>query len=146
LGSTFSGQSVTALGQVCSAVKTALVTPAVAVTPTILQPSNQIVAAGRPLHEPLPGYPRDVGAANEEVFDRDNEYSPGAMQGNRGLVSLTCLLVTIDVCPVFLLFEHEAVTAVASREPGTLLAAIFGVKLADPVQFRFAFFNYFFHP
>jgi hypothetical protein len=121
LGSTFSGQSVTALGQVCSAVKTALVTPAVAVTPTILQPSNQIVAAGRPLHEPLPGHPGDLGAAHEEVFDRHNEYSPGAMQGNGGLVSLTCLLVTIDVCPVFLLFEHEAVAAVASREPGTLV-------------------------
>jgi hypothetical protein len=113
-------------------------------TPTILQPSNQIVAAGRPLHEPLPGYPGDLGAANEEIFDRDDEYSPGAMQGNGGLVSLTCLLVTIDdVCPVFLLLEHEAVAA-ASRELGTLLAAIFGVELADPVEFRFALFTIFF--
>jgi hypothetical protein len=113
-------------------------------TPTILQPSNQIVAAGRPLHEPLPDHPRDLGAAHKEVFNRHNESSPRAMQGNCGLVSLTCLLVAIDVCPVFLLLEHEAVAAVASREPGTLLAAIFGVELADPVEFRFAFLNYFF--
>jgi hypothetical protein len=27
-----------------------------------------------------------------------------------------------------------------------LMAAIFGVELADPVEFRFAFFNYFCHP
>ena len=109
-----------------------------------LQPGNQIVAAGRPLHEPLPGHPGDLGAAHEEVFDRHNEYSPGAMQGNGGLVSLTCLLVARDVCPVFLLLKREDVAAGTSRKPGTLLAAIFGVELTDPVEFRFAFFNYFF--
>jgi hypothetical protein len=80
------------------------------------------------------------------IVDRHSENSPGAMQGNGGLVSLNCLLVAIDVCPVFLLLEHEAVAAVASREPSPLLASIFGVELADPVEFRFTFFNYFCHP
>ena len=67
------------------------------------------------------------------------------MQGNGGLVPLTCLLVVIDLCPIFLLIEHEVASEVASREPGKLLAAIFGVELADPVECRFAFFNTFFH-
>jgi hypothetical protein len=48
--------TVMALGLVCSAVKTALVLRRWR-TPTILQPSNQLVAAGRPLHESLPGHP-----------------------------------------------------------------------------------------
>jgi hypothetical protein len=90
--------------------------------------------------------PRDLGAAHVGIVDRHSENSPGAMQGNGGLVSLTCLLVAMDVCPVFLLLEHEAVAAVAAREPSPLLAAIFGVELADPVEFRFTFFNYFCHP
>jgi hypothetical protein len=50
------GATVMALGQVCSAIKTALALRRWR-TPTILQPSNQLVAAGRPLHESLPGHP-----------------------------------------------------------------------------------------
>jgi hypothetical protein len=79
-----------------------------------LQSSNQIVAASRPLHELLPGHPGDLSAAQEEVVDRHSEDSPGATQGNGSLVSLTRLLVAIDICPVFLLIEHETLAALAS--------------------------------